>query len=46
MIHSTISIGVAGCPQHSKHVDRLIEVAENALKRAKEMGKNRVAIFS
>jgi diguanylate cyclase (GGDEF)-like protein len=46
MIHSTISIGVAGCPQHSKNVDRLIEVAENALKRAKEMGKNRVAIFS
>jgi diguanylate cyclase (GGDEF)-like protein len=46
MIHSTISVGVAGCPQHGKNADRLIEVAETALKRAKEMGKNRVAIFS
>lgn len=46
MIHSTISVGVAGCPQHGKNVERLIEVAETALKRAKEMGKNRVAIFS
>ncbi len=46
MIRSTISVGVAGCPQHSKNPERLIEVAETALKRAKEMGKNRVAIFS
>jgi diguanylate cyclase (GGDEF)-like protein len=46
MIHSTISVGVAGCPQHGKSVIRLIEVAESALKRAKQMGKNRVAIFS
>ena len=46
MIRSTISMGVAGCPQHSKNPERLIEVAETALKRAKEMGKNRVAIFS
>ncbi|HAY84436.1 MAG TPA: hypothetical protein DCY42_05795 [Chloroflexi bacterium] len=46
MIHSTISVGVAGCPQHGKNAERLIEVAESALKRAKEMGKNRVAIFS
>ena len=46
MIRSTISVGVAGCPQHGKSAERLIEVAETALKRAKEMGKNRVAIFS
>jgi len=46
MIHSTVSIGVAGCPQHGKNADRLIEVAETALNRAKEMGKNKVAIFS
>ena len=46
MIYSTISVGVAGCPQHGKNAERLIEVAETALKRAKEMGKNRVAIFS
>jgi diguanylate cyclase (GGDEF)-like protein len=32
MIHSTISVGVAGCPQHGKSVIRLIEVAESALK--------------
>lgn len=46
MIRSTISVGVAGCPQHGKTAARLIEVAENALKRAKELGKNRVAVFS
>jgi diguanylate cyclase (GGDEF)-like protein len=45
MIHSTISVGVAGVPQHGKTADRLIEVAETALGRAKELGKNRVAIF-
>lgn len=46
MIHSTISVGVASCPQHGKSAQRLLEVAEKALARAKEMGKNRVAIFS
>lgn len=46
MIHSTISVGVAGCPQHGKTSERLLDVAEAALKRAKELGKNRVAIFS
>jgi diguanylate cyclase (GGDEF)-like protein len=46
MIRSTISVGVAGCPQHGKTPERVIEVAESALKRAKELGKNRVAIFS
>jgi len=46
MIHSTISVGVAGCPQHGKSAIRLIEATESALKRAKDMGKNRVAIYS
>jgi len=46
MIRSTISVGVAGCPQHGKTAERLVEVADTALRRAKEMGKNRVAIFS
>jgi diguanylate cyclase (GGDEF)-like protein len=46
MIRSTISVGVAGCPQHGKAAQRIIEVAETALRRAKELGKNRVAIFS
>lgn len=46
MIRSTISVGVAGCPQHGKTPERVLEVAEAALKRAKELGKNRVAIFS
>ncbi|MEJ2757110.1 MAG: GGDEF domain-containing protein, partial [Anaerolineales bacterium] len=46
MIHSTISVGVAGCPQHGKSAQKVLDVAEKAVARAKEMGKNRVAIFS
>ncbi len=46
IIHSTISVGVASCPQHGKSAQKLLDVAQKALARAKEMGKNRVAIFS
>lgn len=45
MIHTSISVGVAGCPEHGKTVAKLIEVASSALSRAKELGKNRVAVF-
>lgn len=43
MIYSTISVGVAGCPQHAKTAEKLVEAAENALQRAKQQGKNQVA---
>jgi diguanylate cyclase (GGDEF)-like protein len=45
MIRTSISVGVAGCPHHGKTVAKLIEVASSALSRAKELGKNRVAVF-
>lgn len=45
MIRTSISVGVAGCPQHGKTLAKLIEVASSALSRAKELGKNRVAVF-
>ena len=45
MIHSTISVGVASFPQHGKTPQKLVEIAEAAVKRAKEQGKNRVAVF-
>lgn len=46
MIRSSISVGVVGCPQHGKTIPKLIENVSEALNRAKESGKNRVAIFS
>lgn len=45
MIRTSISVGVVGCPQHGKTIQKLIEVATEALNRAKELGKNRVAVF-
>lgn len=45
MIRTSISVGVAGCPQHGKTIPKLVEVASEALDRAKELGKNRVAVF-
>ena len=38
----TVSAGVAGFPQHSRERDSLIRLADRALYRAKEQGKNRV----
>ena len=38
----TVSAGVAGFPQHSRERDSLIRLADGALYRAKEHGKNRV----
>ncbi len=45
IIHSTISVGVASFPLHGNTPQKLVETAEVAVKRAKEEGKNRVAVF-
>lgn len=41
-IQVTVSIGVAAFPQHGHHPDDLIRSADDALYRAKELGRNRV----
>lgn len=38
----TVSIGVASCPLHAKTAEQLIQVADEALYRAKSSGRNRV----
>ena len=40
----TVSIGVAGLNDHAETVDSLVEAADHALYRAKQLGKNRVAV--
>jgi diguanylate cyclase (GGDEF)-like protein len=40
----TVSIGVASLPDHARTVDGLVEEADHALYRAKELGKNRVEV--
>jgi len=40
----TVSIGVASLPDHARTVDGLVEEADRGLYRAKELGKNRVAV--
>ena len=45
IIHTTISVGVASFPQHGNIPQKLVDTAEEAVKRAKEQGKNRVAVF-
>ncbi len=41
----TISIGVAGYPDHGLTMDDLIHKAELGLKKAKDQGKNQVCLF-
>ncbi len=40
----TISIGVACCPEHAGTIDALIDKAEAANKRAKDLGKDQVVV--
>ena len=41
----TISIGVAGYPDHGKSLEKLVHQAEFGLSKAKDQGKNQVCIF-
>jgi diguanylate cyclase (GGDEF)-like protein len=40
----TVSVGVAGLRVHAETVDSLVEEADRALYRAKQLGKNQVAV--
>lgn len=41
----TISIGIAGFPEHASNAEELIEKADRALYEAKRAGKNQIRIF-
>lgn len=45
-IHATISLGVAIFPLHGSTVDEVFVHADRAMYRAKQEGRNRVAVFS
>ncbi len=40
----TVSVGLAGFPRHARTADDLVEAADRALYRAKDLGKNRVEV--
>ena len=42
----TVSLGVAGYPEHAETADRLIQMADRALYRAKEAGRNCVRVVT
>ena len=44
-VHITISIGVATCPRDATVLDDLMELADQAMYRAKEAGRDRVVLF-
>lgn len=46
LVTQTISIGVAGCPDHAQQLDLLIDRADQALYAAKRAGRNRVVLWS
>jgi diguanylate cyclase (GGDEF)-like protein len=43
---TTVSVGVAGFPEHANSAEDLIRLADNAMYAAKAAGKNRVAVWS
>ena len=44
-IHITISIGVALYPEHSYSFDEVVKMADEALYKAKQSGRNRVVLY-
>jgi diguanylate cyclase (GGDEF)-like protein len=42
----TVSIGVASCPEHARSAKDLLSVADAALYKAKQRGRNQVAVAS
>ncbi len=44
-VHITVSIGIAGMPEHATSVAGLVEKADKALYLAKKLGKNRVEVY-
>ena len=45
-ISTRTSIGIAIAPVHAKTTEEFINTSDNALRKAKEMGRNRVEVFS
>jgi diguanylate cyclase (GGDEF)-like protein len=46
MINVSTSIGIAVAPSHASTVEELFERSDTALRKAKELGRNRVEVFS
>jgi diguanylate cyclase (GGDEF)-like protein len=42
----TVSVGVASFPSHAEEVDSIVKCADDALYKAKSLGRNKVKIFS
>ena len=45
-INTRTSIGIATAPAHAKTAEELVHVSDNALRKAKELGRNRVEVFA
>jgi len=45
LIGTRISIGIATAPTHAHTTEELIHVSDNALQKAKELGRNRVEVY-
>jgi len=45
-IGTRTSIGIAIAPVHARTVEDLVNISDNALRKAKELGRNRVEVYS
>jgi diguanylate cyclase (GGDEF)-like protein len=45
LINSSTSIGISEAPAHANTTEKFVETADIALRKAKELGRNRVEIF-